>query len=70
MGYFEDTSNKPEPTSGSADDPSSEATSKKTLNDIEEDQKRSDPTPDDNHAAPSPDGQFDTGDDPSRVGPM
>jgi hypothetical protein len=70
MRYFEDTSNKPESTSGSADDLSSEATSRKTLNDIEEDQKDTDPTTDDNASAPSPDGQDDTGDDSSKVGPM
>lgn len=57
MGNFEGTGNGPKGTSESADAQSSEATSKKTLSDIEEEQKDSSAVADDHSAVPSPDGQ-------------
>lgn len=67
MENFEATGDGPKTTSESLDAPSSEATSKKTLNDIEEGQQNPGAAADDNSAVPSPDGQFDTGADASKV---
>lgn len=61
MGNEEGASNRPKATPESADDPSSGATSKKTLSDIEEAQDDSGIAADDHASVPSPDGQFDEG---------
>jgi hypothetical protein len=57
MENFEAADAGSKSTSESADAPSSEATSKKTLSDIEAEQKVSDDAVDDHGAVPSPDGQ-------------
>jgi hypothetical protein len=47
-----------------------EATSDKTLSDIEEDQKVSDASGSGTDTGPSPDGQFDESDENVKAGPM
>jgi hypothetical protein len=67
MENFDATRDRPGTTSETADALSSEATSQKTLSDIEEGQKDSSAAADDNSAVPSPDGQFEAADDDPKV---
>jgi hypothetical protein len=55
---------------GVSEDRSGEATSKKTLSDIEESEKDSGSATDDHASAPAPDGQFDEGGEIKNAGPM
>ena len=57
MENFESTGNGPKSTSETEDAASSDATSKKTLSDIEDEQRNSGSGADDDSAVPSPDGQ-------------
>jgi hypothetical protein len=66
MGDPEETRNEQ-----SADNRSPDETSKKTLEDIEEEQKDSGAGPDDHPSSPSPDGQFnETHGERDDAGPM
>ena len=64
-----DKSKSNEPEAVTPNDHSSEATSKKTLKDIEESEKDSGSASDDHGSPPAPDGQFDESSELGNAGP-
>ena len=69
MGTGDDTTKGPGQPQIGEDDSSTEATSRKTLSDIEETDKSSDSTNNDGRT-PAPDGQFDEQKDDPMAGPV